>query len=80
MTDVPPPREIPLEEKILRDRKEKQIANQLIIEQEKKERLERELQNKKNAKFAHPRDIKNKKITYDHHGKVMFVKTIKSKQ
>ena len=76
--DMPPPREIPLEERILRERKEKQIANQLQIQHEKQQRIERQKEAKKNSMFANRDDMKNKKITYDHNGKVIFVKTVKA--
>jgi hypothetical protein len=78
LTDIAPPREIPLEERLLRERKEKQTSNQLHNEHEKQLRLEREQLAKRNSMFSNQNDTNNKKVTYDHHGKVLFIKTIKS--
>ena len=80
LTDLTPPREIPIEEKILRDRKEKQKVNQEREQEEKAARKEREIQLRKGLQsYQNSADIKNKKITYDHHGKILMIKTISEK-
>lgn len=81
LEDLPQPREIPIEEKLLRDRKEKQKANQLKKDQELQARVDRENEIKKALQKSQSNtDIKNKKITYDHNGKVLMIKTVSEKK
>ncbi|CAI2387903.1 unnamed protein product [Moneuplotes crassus] len=81
LNDLPSPREIPLEEKLLRDRKNKQEANKQKKEKELTERVQREEELREALmKSEYKADIKNKKITYDHHGKVLMIKTLSEKK
>ncbi|CAI2359537.1 unnamed protein product [Moneuplotes crassus] len=76
LEDLAPP-EVSIEEKRLRDRKDKQEVNQLKKEQELAERKKREQELKKALQRSeHTTDFKNKKITYDHHGKVLMIKKV----
>jgi hypothetical protein len=64
----------------LRDRKEKQKLNQEREAKEKQERLEREVLRQKGVFQWNSNDLKNKKITYDHNGKLIMIKTISEKK
>jgi hypothetical protein len=79
--DIEPPRVIPDQERLLRDRKEKQKAN---LDHQAEEREARFLvieQNHKDMLSSNSsRDLRNKKITYDHNGKVIMIKTLSKKK
>jgi len=60
LNDIEPPRKIPIEEKILRDRKEKQKANEQRMAEELAEREEREAKAKRNIQPTNKQDYKNK--------------------
>lgn len=71
--DVPPPREVPDDERILRDRKDRQIKlkeAELKEQQEKEEREKQRLKYKMDA-FA---EIEKSQYTYDHNGNIIMVK------
>jgi hypothetical protein len=78
--DIEPTRVIPDQERLLRDRKEKQQAN---LDHQAEEREARfsviEQNHKAMLSSSSSRDLKNKKITYDHNGKVIMIKTLSKK-
>lgn len=85
--DLEPPREIPVDERILRTRKEKQKANQQREEEERRKRRESQEtakgsegdnRGKISTNQIKGGDIKNKKFTFDHNGNVIMIKTLKS--
>lgn len=79
--DIEPPREIPVEERILRDRKEKQKANLEQQALERKARFDAIEQRQKAMRISgNGNDLKNKKITYDHKGNVIMIKTLTEKK
>ncbi|CDW71484.1 UNKNOWN [Stylonychia lemnae] len=71
--DVDPPREIPDQEKILRDRKERQLKMKELEIKEQREKEEREKQRLKNKQDAFA-EIEKSEYTYDHNGKIIMVK------